>query len=651
MKNVKINNNSKKKTSSVPKNLNNNNSNNNNKNLNQNNIYNEKENNKVIKKPAQENNDKDKDNINKNDKDKEAINKQKNIKEIKAKDQKDNNKNKETEQKSNKNSNNNDSNNINIEDNNTKKIFSYDLKLTNDELKKIMTNNIIFPKTSKLIKSQSHDNIYKYNEEKSSLDKLTKKQKYFYDLINAINSEKKYLNECSLNNLSERNLIYKNIQNELMKKLDDKENNFRDRISLIQQEIKDINIKKLIQIKTNEHTDKQRNKNKIDKEYNSKLKEFKIQRQKLNENFKNAEINYEKNLNNLLLLEKDQLEKKKVELLEKIKQTHSLEKKHFQKINIEAEKNKKYIKSNKKRGSTGNYLYFKLEKSFEEKEKEFLSNIRKIKNTKENDKNKEEEKDKERKEYLDKKKKEMMENVINLHKIWKERNNKLPKYISPTYEKALNSEEGSKKHQNDKKERKKLLYINKENYAKEKIPLPPINNLLKKENLKKETNNRKKRNKLNDLQLMKLNSLKESSTFKSQSTISLQNIQNNQKQNGNKIIINISLKKEQKNELKSPNNFNYLKQLRKERILKSNSEKYLLSKKNKTDNPEIDLEKEKQNLDLLEKKYNMGKKLLRIKGGYMNDLELGNQMNKLLVKSIDKKLDIIENITNNNLNI
>ena len=40
----------------------------------------------------------------------------------------------------------------------------------------------------------------------------------------------------------------------------------------------------------------------------------------------------------------------------------------------------------------------------------------------------------------------------------------------------------------------------------------------------------------------------------------------------------------------------------------------------------------------------MNKKLLRIKGGYANDIDLANKMNNLLIKTIENKLDMVENI-------
>ena len=63
----------------------------------------------------------------------------------------------------------------------------------------------------------------------------------------------------------------------------------------------------------------------------------------------------------------------------------------------------------------------------------------------------------------------MTENINKLHKIWKERNSLLPKYRSPLLQKALISDENMKKIENDKIEKQKLLYLNKENYAKKLI--------------------------------------------------------------------------------------------------------------------------------------------------------------------------------------
>ena len=630
MKNAKFNNNRKISSSS--------NNSNYNKKQSQNNI-NMKENNKaILKKPTKQNiiNNTNVSN-NKNKIDAKLINKQQ--KNIKDKDSKINIEMKKNEQ----NANNKNENNKIIEEKKIKKIY-YDLKLSKDEFNKMLinnnksnNNNKIIPKTSKMIKSQSNDNLYRYNNEKVTLKNLNEKQKSLYELINSINSKKNYMKECSLNNLSENNIIYKNIQEKEMKSLDDEEKNALNKIDLIQRQINIINNQNLPQ-------NESKNKDNKQKDYKSKFKKYKIENQKRYEtNFKNADINLEKKLNDILLLEKNQKEQKNIELIEKIKRRHSLEKMHIEKMNLEEEKYKKYINSNNERGSAKNYLYFKVEKNFKEKEKKIM-NDSKNKNRAKKDEN---DKDKEREEYLNKKRIEMKENINNLHKMWKERNFKLPKYRSPLFEKALLSEEDCKKFESDKLESKKLLYLNRENYAKEKIQLPPINILLRKENsqrIKLIKNLRTTLNKKDNFKTMRTNSVLDNNKIKSKLNISLGNLRKNQKQKQNKVVINISLKKKKTKDLKEPNDFNYLEDMKKERLLKNNSENYLFRNKNKASNQNMDIEKEKRDLVLLEQKYDMDKKLLRVKGGYINNIDLANKMNKMLLKSIENKLDIFENM-------
>ena len=241
----------------------------------------------------------------------------------------------------------------------------------------------------------------------------------------------------------------------------------------------------------------------------------------------------------------------------------------------------------------------------------------------------------------------MTENINKLHKIWKERNSLLPKYRSPLLQKALISDENMKKIENDKIEKQKLLYLNKENYAKKLIQLPPINKLLKRGNSLKielihlnKLNNNTRTNRITE----KFNKikLKEQHFVKSNSVTTLRN--NNENQTTNENLINISLKKRSKINLRSPNDFNYLEDIKRGKLLNSNSENNLLKNNNNINNQDINYEKEMGEIELLEDKYKMNKKLLKIKGGYLNDLELGDKMNEILIKGIENKLDICENM-------
>jgi len=441
------------------------------------------------------------------------------------------------------------------------------------------------------------------------------------------------MKECSLNNLYEKNGIYKNIQNQKLKLLDNDKNSYSNKIELIQQQIYNIKYNKSLKTKKKDELCINENENNIT-ENNSRFMKLKKENDKIYKNFKNADLNFKEKLNRILLTEKKKKEKQFEELKEKIKKAHSLEKKYLEETNLEANKNRKYINSSNKRGKTENYLYFKLEKSFEEKEKEYL-NISKINKKKLEDNNN---KDKIRKEYLNKKKEEMKTKIYELHKMWKERNNKLPKYKSQLFEKLLTSEEDKKRDEFDKIENKKLLYINREKYLDKKIQLPPINYLLKKENSQRNITIKKiksSRNQLIYLTKNKSSPTNDNNLIKSNSNVSLDNSHNIKNKKMNKLSGNIFSKQR-----KIPNDFNYLQELKKERLLKNNKDNYLTNNKNSIQS----VEKEKGNIQLLEEKYNMNKKLLRIKGGYANNLDLGNENNQILIKSIENKLEIIENM-------
>ena len=74
-----------------------------------------------------------------------------------------------------------------------------------------------------------------------------------------------------------------------------------------------------------------------------------------------------------------------------------------------------------------------------------------------------------------------LEKLDNLHKLWKERSELLPKYVSPLFKNIISSEENEKKNEKDKIEKRKLLYTLKQNYGKEKVNFPPISLILRKE--------------------------------------------------------------------------------------------------------------------------------------------------------------------------
>ena len=526
--------------------------------------------------------------------------------------------------------------------NNQNKKLQNNLILTKEEINKIINDTNIFLK-SKNVKNELNKDLDNIKIEKNvALIILKEKQKCLNDIINKIKTQKNYLKESSLNNLPDKNIIYKNIHEEKIKDLNNDQLKLIDKIDLVQDQINSNNKIVLAKVKNKEEVAKQIDKNKADKKYNLKFKKMKVENQKICEKFKNLEMNLEQKLKDIALLEKAENEKLSLELKEKIEKNKTLEKRQSDEVNSEVLKNKRYINSYNERENK-DYLYYKLEKTFEEREKKYINNSKK--NKKLILKNILRQKDK--KEYTKKKKVEMTENINKLHKIWKERNSLLPKYRSPLLQKALISDENMKKIENDKIEKQKLLYLNKENYAKKLIQLPPINKLLKRGNSLKielihlnKLNNNTRTNRITE----KFNKikLKEQHFVKSNSVTSLRN--NNENQTTNENLINISLKKRSKINLRSPNDFNYLEDIKRGKLLNSNSENNLLKNNNNINNQDINYEKEMGEIELLEDKYKMNKKLLKIKGGYLNDLELGDKMNEILIKGIENKLDICENM-------
>ena len=505
------------------------------------------------------------------------------------------------------------------------------LKLTQEEINKLI-NNV---KT----KSQINENFFKNNiiinnnkKENKTLKNLIEKQNNLFNDMDKIKLKKKYLNEYSLNNLSKNNKLYKNIQKDTLKNLEQTENNILEKITSINQQIKDINKNK----RDNENEDNQKpeEKKEVKKEKKVKNNEKYLPYQKI---MKDAEKGMIKKGKEFDKYEKEKNLQKSLEIIEKIKKGKEFEKSRSKKIKLEVVKTRPFINSYNKRNKK-NYLYIKMANSFEKKKEELISNKKKNKNSADD------KKEFNLNDYLTKKKIESKENTNKLHKLWKERSNILSKYKSSSYFKVLYSDEGFKQREKNRKENIKKLYNDKEKYSKEKIHLPPISNILKRERekeyvlIKKRNILKKNNSNLSNREFKKMlnkeKNLKEKKITKSYSSISINNIN---KKNG---IVNIYGHINKKT-LKNPKDFNYLEEIRKERLMNSeNSTIDLINNNNK----DVDISIIKGHIQLMEEKYKRDKELLKIQGGYAHNHELGDKMNQLLVNSIKNKLDMIENM-------
>jgi hypothetical protein len=95
------------------------------------------------------------------------------------------------------------------------------------------------------------------------------------------------------------------------------------------------------------------------------------------------------------------------------------------------------------------------------------------------------------------------------------------------------------------------------------------------------------------------------------------------------------------NNVRTGNEINYLEELKQKRLLKSIEKKTNVSKSIlNLENNDFNL---KNKIEAIESKYKRNKELLKLKGGYLKNKELGDNVDELLIDSIKGKLSIIEN--------
>ena len=524
----------------------------------------------------------------------------------------------------------------------------FDLKLTKREINKLINDSQKSIQTKK-----SSDNIFlkKLNfNEKNILKDLNNKQQNLYNSIEKINLQKNYLNEYSLNNINKKNIFYKNIQSDNIRNLDEDKKNLFQKLSTINQQIKDFN--RNIKLNNNDSRDEYLEKIKQDKNFNEIKKKIKILQIQSNLSVKKrleeAEVNQEKRKKEIELIEKEENEENEKELKEMINNEKKIVELRKQEMNMKMEKFKPFINNNFPKERNRNYLYIKMATSFEKNEEEYKNKILKNKSNEEKDNSKELDK----KDFVNKRKRESMEGAKILQQIWKERTDLLPKYVSPMYEKVISSDNYIKENEKNKIENKKKLFDIRQKYGKEKVHLPLISNILKRKNEKKDIKYKIIQNKFQkqqnnnsmNIKVFQINKINNENTikktknnnnnfekkkiFKSFSCTTLNN--NNNLKNRNNISNNVI-------EISNDEN-NKLDEIKKNKLLKNKLNEGI------NNNKKLNVEEIKGKIEVMEDKYRRGKELIKVKGGYMQNKELGDEINNILIDSIKNKLDIIENL-------
>ena len=379
-----------------------------------------------------------------------------------------------------------------------------DLILNKKDLN-ILTTNFNFSNyfSPKIKKSFSLKN--KEFNENLILKHLSNKKEEIQSKLSQLNRHKIYLKEESLSNIQIPNFKTNNSQFKVINNLDKQKENLLEKISFISQQIYSINENQKNNSSLNENSKE---------DYSENIRKRFI----FNNNFiqkDNIKIDFKKKIRNQKLINQQNLKNESKDISKnnrnKKEENNISNKKHKSFIN-------NIIKPNKKSG----YLYKKMTNSFDEKEQNYIkeklkSKIYDIKKLSKLDI-----------KYNSLKKKIIkLEKLDNLHKLWKERSELLPKYVSPLFKNIISSEENEKKNEKDKIEKRKLLYTLKQNYGKEKVNFPPISLILRKEWNKKNNKfnlgksrgfNSIIKNDLNSIELIQLQRTRNNSSKKEKNT-------------------------------------------------------------------------------------------------------------------------------------
>ena len=522
-------------------------------------------------------------------------------------------------------------------------------------------NNILenqIQKRAFLTNMPSNNNYIENKQKLNELKHLKEKKRTLIKKINILKNKRDELNEISFNNINKAK-IDNNMLNNNKKNINSLEKNLIDKLNEVKQQIKILD--------KNEENIKEENKTNIKLKLKKENKEFdedNIKEQLLNHNkirLKEIENKYKK-MKKELINEEDDLDIKREDNLKikKEEENELIKKRQFENDYI-MEKLNKDIKLPPK---LDDCLYQRMEKEFEEKEKKLIHEVsteRKFKNIfykQESGKIN----IKKHKNDLEKRAKEQTD---NMKKLWHSRSMMLKQCQNSKNNKENKNEEETKKEEkkNEKKDR--------EEYGKEKVKLPPINEKLKEEskwrqidikNLKgKERINYinkkymkkglkilnvfknldygkkyvlRKERKVNNLYINRFgnNSMNNIKSIKYRNIL----FQNNKTDDYHKIkkrLDNIS-----------PKEINYLNELKdkkKREFHKWNG--YIINRgDNELDTDGIRIINKK--VEKLDEKVKMVKELMNANGGFEYNTELGYKVNNLLIDSIKGKLAILDEI-------
>ena len=553
--------------------------------------------------------------------------------------------------------------------------------------KKINLDNIINKNNKKNIELNTGKNGILYNINKESilrLKHLKQNEKNIKKKLDKIEESQKMLeSEEPIKN----DKVNINVRNNNLKKINSMKNELlvklRYNSSIISEVIdKDKNINRNLLIQNyNNHTNKtetgytkhfslSEEQEKFNKYLLKKQEEEKLQREKIQNALKrsNSKKNKEIELNEQKILERqkehlNELKKKEKDFFNKLKE----------KNNLLFEKSIKNIDKNLKR-QTKDYLFYQVKQKFETKEKKLVDKVNMIKKDSLVTKEELEElanKRNERKKILEE---GLSERKLNLIKMWQQRSQKLPIYKHPVVNILEDEELDVMEDEQEKQEQKEKNEISKKTFQPPKVK---INKELKRLREKKllmsnkdsvtqtEIQNKKRFMKNLDFMANIIEAAKEENLEKNKlkNNKNIKTEKNNETKN--KIRITKSL---DSNENKKKHNYllhpkpekpiDYLKEIFKgkkgNKLVKEKKEQGVgeiiadLNEESKTikgRNQIMDtLDMIKSKTSAIEQKVTEKKDIMKVKGGYINNTNIGDEVGNLLIESIQTKLSLLNKL-------
>ena len=512
-------------------------------------------------------------------------------------------------------------------------------------------------------------------EARIAYNSLKEKENSICMEINVIKQKKQSLETFSNDIISSKNKVENNIINSKLKNLKNSENNLLDKLETVKQQIvnlldKNKKLNRRAKLKT--FLDKY-NFPEASTDYSAKAKALDSEISKSRRNhLKDIERTIIKKENELNRQMEEQKKMKDDFMREFRRKEQEIIHKRKMEVDEKMKEAKKFIK-NTYNYDPNNYLYNRLANQFEENEKKFLeSQI--------SEKKKEsgiEEISVVKRRIIECKyelEKRRIEKTNEMKQLWHSRSVSMAKYPSNILKQL--HEFDLKKFEEEEKQKMQRLVLSKEKerFVKENVTLPPISEKLKIEREKrlnsflnlegrkrvqciKDEFDKKIKNKFSIVEetiLKKLEAHKGSrdkalkskeletsdKLVKSSSDVNIFRYNNLKNKNKNKLI---SLSPTTKLKKRKPNEINYLEQLRKER--KINSKNYINWNKELNNSKSVkgeNLDNIKKQIDFLDEKFEMDKNLIKVKGGYLNNQELGDNMNNLIINSIRGKLALME---------